>query len=231
MTDIKELALKVAKDIGYWDEQEEYILDFATRLIAAYAEGQEPVLVISDYKKAGRIARCTHTKYGETVSLPSGTKLFTAPPEPAPQQSDRDRQHEHTMKQFQEVCHGRNCTANKAQPTHSDECKADHDKATACEAPSSEEVARTVELLRINHWIPGNTKAADLIERLAARVPDERLATLEQQNAELVAALNSALEIVTTDRCDGDSAFANGVNAACERHAIWIRNIIEGVKK
>lgn len=198
MTDIKELALKVAKDIGYWDEQEEYILDFATRLIAAYAEGQEPVLVISDYKKAGRIARCTHTKYGETVSLPSGTKLFTAPPEPAPQQSVR---------------------------------AADHDKATACEAPSSEEVARTVELLRINHWIPGNTKAADLIERLAARVPDERLATLEQQNAELVAALNSALEIVTTDRCDGDSAFANGVNAACERHAIWIRNIIEGVKK
>lgn len=43
MTDIKELALKVAKDIGYWDEQEEYILDFATRLIAAYTEGQEPV--------------------------------------------------------------------------------------------------------------------------------------------------------------------------------------------
>lgn len=74
MTDIKELALKVAKDIGYWDEQEEYILDFATRLIAA-------------------------------------------------------------------------------------------------------------------------------------------------------------LEIVTTDRCDGDSAFASGVNAACERHAIGIRSIIEGVKK
>jgi hypothetical protein len=81
MTDIKELALKVAKDIGYWDEQEEYILDFATRLIAAYK------------------------------------------------------------------------------------------------------------------------------------------------------AMNAALEIVTTDRCDGDSAFASGVNAACERHAIGIRSIIEGVKK
>jgi len=48
---------------------------------------------------------------------------------------------------------------------------------------------------------------------------------------EVVDALNSALEIVEHDRCDGDSAFAYGVNAACKRHAAGIRNLIDKVKK
>jgi len=59
----------------------------------------------------------------------------------------------------------------------------------------------------------------------------DQLREVEQQRDELLAALESALEIVTTDRCDGDSAFASGVNAACERHAIGIRNLIDKVKK
>ncbi len=53
-----------------------------------------------------------------------------------------------------------------------------------CAAPSSEEVDEVVERLRTyptrQHLI-----AADLIERLAARVPDERIATLDRKVAEL----------------------------------------------
>jgi hypothetical protein len=40
---------------------------------------------------------------------------------------NRKRQHDHTMKQFQEVCNGTNCNANKATPHHSAECEAEHD--------------------------------------------------------------------------------------------------------
>jgi len=42
----------------------------------------------------------------------------------------RERQHRHSMDQFKEVCKGSNCRASKAMPHHSDECKAEHDKAT-----------------------------------------------------------------------------------------------------
>ena len=56
-------------------------------------------------------------------------------------------------------------------------------------APSSEEVREM--LARLN--AVGNTSleyaAADMIERLAARVPDDRIATLEKQRDELLVAL------------------------------------------
>ena len=111
MTDIKELALKVAKDIGYWDEQEEYILDFATRLIAAYLAEQEPVawdgaeeweqLAWNLCAEEGGEESCTELlwdggpipepwgdrwlKYeGEAKRMISLVRKFTAPPEPAP---------------------------------------------------------------------------------------------------------------------------------------------------
>ncbi len=41
----------------------------------------------------------------------------------------RELQHAHTMNQFKEVCHGTNCNASKAVPSHSAECKAEHDLA------------------------------------------------------------------------------------------------------
>jgi len=76
------------------------------------------------------------------------------------------------------------------------------------------------------HWMP---------KQDAATLPNDVLLVvfgrLLAQYEKLDKALTSTLEIVTTDRCDGDSAFASGVNSACERHAIGIRNIIEGVKK
>lgn len=236
MTDIKELALKVAKDIGYWDEQEEYILDFATRLIAAYTEGQEPIslypcgfkelhsLVIKHgaflaqgmnedepVTESIRSAAMVLVGYAKDMSgLLARQPLYTAPPEPAPQQ------------QKPQTTIGD--SANPAQP------------AAARAATSSEEVREMVERLRrdTGSRIVAESRcheAANLIERLAARVdelkqandglataeaklrrclenyrgqvnqygqetastalaipaiPDERIATLEQQVAALI---------------------------------------------
>lgn len=38
----------------------------------------------------------------------------------------RDKIHEFSMQQFQEVCKGKNCNANKIRPYHSDECIKEH---------------------------------------------------------------------------------------------------------
>jgi hypothetical protein len=145
MTDIKELALKVAIDVGVWTVEpsevcftEARLTYFATRLIAAYVEGQEPrgwwnpsypslsVQLTKPYDGGG------------------WEPFFTAPPltEPAPQQET--------------IMPGR--------------YKGD----ALCAAPSSEEVREMAERLRNDEvdLFRLQEQAADLIERLAARVPD-----------------------------------------------------------
>lgn len=139
MTDIKELSKKVAKEMN-WRMDEMTLETFSTSFLAAYLKEQEPIHQWRKRTNDHWFDASQVEAYSRVDQYYEARTLFTAPPEPAPQQSDRDRQHEHTMNQFKEVCHGRNCAANKAQPTHSNECKADHDKATACASPSSEEV-------------------------------------------------------------------------------------------
>lgn len=60
--------------------QDDELIQYVKEVVAELTKGREPVLVIKDYKKAGAIARCVHTEYGETVSLPAGTELFATPP-------------------------------------------------------------------------------------------------------------------------------------------------------
>ena len=89
MTGIKELALRVAKEvvlpakhitfaneIGYGFDGDE-LADFAKRFLAAYLAEQEPVAWIDD---EGTLT------FRHNWMAKKGTKLFTAPPEPAPHQ-------------------------------------------------------------------------------------------------------------------------------------------------
>lgn len=85
MTDIKELALKVAKEAGFSmpliEMFPDRLIDFATRFLSAYLEQQEPV---------GKVLRNSAGQVwiiwkGETDIIDYvGQQLFTAPPEPAP---------------------------------------------------------------------------------------------------------------------------------------------------
>lgn len=79
---------------------------------------------------------------------------------------------------------------------------------------------------------PNGTRAAlpllvQEIRRLRAQVSDlEALVTAEnQRKQQLEGALVDALNAVDGDRCDGESCFSDGVNAACRRHAAMIRII------
>lgn len=84
MKDIKELALQEAKNLlgePLNIEQAEHYETFATRLIAAYLAEQEPVAIIGmDYTGA-------YILHGAPNNLQQGTKLFTAPLEPAPKET------------------------------------------------------------------------------------------------------------------------------------------------
>ena len=107
--DIKELAPELAhrtcnryKHGDEWPYQftEQGVIDFATRLIAAYTDGQEPVAWIYcpecgseeiHYEEGGhkQCANChqewfSDIDYSDVVQS-NLSKLFTAPPEPAPQ--------------------------------------------------------------------------------------------------------------------------------------------------
>ncbi len=97
MKDIKELALKVAKEMNC--RMDEMTLEtFATRLIAAYLKEQEPVAWIycpecgseEIHYEEGRYKQCANCHqewfsdidYSDVVQS-NLSKLFTAPPEPA----------------------------------------------------------------------------------------------------------------------------------------------------
>ncbi|MBK8772147.1 MAG: hypothetical protein IPM06_17235 [Rhizobiales bacterium] len=81
MTDIKELALRVGKERAMWIN-DEWIIDFAQRFLAAYLAEQKPVAI----KLETQQFQCFHVSaedFKRLEALPTGTKLFTAPPTPA----------------------------------------------------------------------------------------------------------------------------------------------------
>ncbi len=82
--DIKELALQVA---GTDELTGDAIIDFATRLIAAYTEGQEPVAykyISTTYPdRFYQISELTPEYFSRENWTP--VPLYAAPPEPAPQ--------------------------------------------------------------------------------------------------------------------------------------------------
>ncbi len=170
MKDIKELALKVAgmpHNMGPHDTSAfttECITDFATRLIAAYTEGQEPVAMVVDGGGELHLPKLQWVSANHSLETPTGSKLFTAPPEPAPQQK--------VCVTCGGTCEQFFCNTFKDRSDYSAH------QATACAALSSEEVKEMVERLRElsccfeKPWQSDYHKAADLIERLAARVPD-----------------------------------------------------------
>ena len=83
---------------------------------------------------------------------------------------NRKRQHDHTMKQFHEVCNGTNCNANKAAPHHSAECKAEHDAAYSNERISemANGFARHSEpAAMIRQLIAENARLKDLLRQIA----------------------------------------------------------------
>jgi hypothetical protein len=147
MTDIKELALKVAIDVGVWTVEpsevcftEARLTYFATRLIAAYVEGQEPRGWWNPSYPALSIQLTKPYDGG------GWEPFFTAPHllEPAPQQETVI-----------------DTPVDPASPP------------AVCAVPSSEEVREMVERLRDDETdlFRLQEQAADLIERLAARIP------------------------------------------------------------
>lgn len=164
MKDIKELALRVAKEMDAEYPRQDWTkalwdADFATRLIAAYTEGQEPVAykyISTTYPdRFYQISELTPEYFSRENWTP--VPLYAAPPEPAPSEFSAEQR--------------------------------DKDwSAIKSTAPSSGEVREMVERLRDIIYVNPND-AADMIERLAARVPDDRIATLEKQRDELLVAL------------------------------------------
>lgn len=142
MTDIKELALRYAEAAGVKGfHWDGSLFDFVEPFIAAYLAEQEPVAWIT---KDGVRCNPLHMFTGPTT-LAWEVPLFTAPPlpEPAPQDGT----------------------------THPAELPARETPVGA--APISEEVRELVERLRA--WYRDGESltardAADLIERLAARI-------------------------------------------------------------
>ena len=181
MTDIKELALRVAKETDeVTHSMDEFIPEFAQRFLAAYLAEQKPVAWVSDCKTA--------TFWQE---VPPGTKLFTVPPLPesAPQQD--------SLKE-------------SSSPEHTSSTARDS-RPAVCAAPSSEEVLIIASRLRVianaiadanynelTMRIPAEPdrdadivtmRAAALIERLAARVPDGCVVVPMKATAEIRTAL------------------------------------------
>jgi hypothetical protein len=141
MTDIKELALRHAEAAGVKGfHWDGSLYDFVEPFLAAYLAEQEPV----DYRYKGTDG-FWYRKIPSDVRVVQTQPLFTAPPLPEPAHSD------HPMRHYDRTCPACNEGA----------------------APSSEEVREVVE--RLHEWYKVGESltardAADLIERLAARI-------------------------------------------------------------
>jgi len=165
MTNIKELATLTAAEMDniYLRNVPAIILEqYAARLIAAYLAEQEPVVRVVDGGGELHLPKLQWVSANHSLETPIGSTLFTAPPEPAPQQ------------QKPQITIGE--PADPAQP------------AAVCAAPSSEGVRGSLKWLReadFGAMQEYASRVADLIERLAARVPDGGIATLEQQTITL----------------------------------------------
>ena len=157
MTDIKELAQKAYEEVmkqSLRPQDKEHVTAVCECFLAAYLAEQEPVGVTDDYGNP-----MPFRNGQEEGSFPPRTKLFTAPPplpEPAP--------HE----QKPQLGAGRGGQTSQCEVKSSS-------KSHVCAAPSSEEVREMVERLRklsAENPSPRDCidEAADLIERLAARV-------------------------------------------------------------
>lgn len=85
MTDIKELSKKIAKEMN-WRMDEMTLETFSTRLIAAYLAEQKPVGVVT--REGDKFSGYKPLVEWGFNGVKTGTKLFTAPPEPAPQEPD-----------------------------------------------------------------------------------------------------------------------------------------------
>ena len=181
--DIKELALKVAKEMN-WRMDEMTLETFATRLIAAYLAEQKPVAWWGSMWIMGsgpnpfhtcKICGEKHPAVEIVLAEHAESHLFRAPPEPAPDWLLKTAQNlaQHMAKEFFpdvpqfEVLDD---LAGVISQIDNMVCGLPREPIL-CAAPSSEEVDEVVERLRTyptrQHLI-----AADLIERLAARVPD-----------------------------------------------------------
>ena len=79
MKDIKELALKVAKEMN-WRMDEMTLETFATRLIAAYLAEQEPVVRVVDGGGELHLPKLQWVSANVSLETPIGSDLFLAPP-------------------------------------------------------------------------------------------------------------------------------------------------------
>ena len=76
---------------------------------------------------------------------------------------------------------------------------------------------------------PAEEGAVDDLDRLV-----ENLTAVSEKRRKRIAVLEEAMRqmlwAVGADECAGESEYANGVNAACKRHASGLRQIMESVK-
>ncbi len=200
MKDVKELALKVAIDVGVWQVEpsevcftEARLTYFATRLIAAYCAEQKPDCWAVLTPNGSKLVSPEEAK-----GLLKAYPLFTAPPltEPAPQ-TDGSTIVSAPNQESCPICRDTGKTCCDYEPTQTAESAiaqlvtalqqskgwmrdyADsiiRDAIDRNTAPSSEEVREMVERLYSDldggpsGWL--KQEAADMIERLAARVPE-----------------------------------------------------------
>lgn len=154
----------------------------AQRFLAAYLAEQEPVASVINTDNLYDIRWLDKID----VLLPHGAKLFTAPPlpEPAPQPAGKEDQAIYdaiatnynkdtapTKEQALEALDSMDDFARMADIDAIGPRKVLDDYINGA-APSSEEVREMVRWLRTGFGIYTTCEAADLIERLAARVPD-----------------------------------------------------------
>jgi hypothetical protein len=220
MAGVKELAERIAKEMDAEYPRQDWTkalwdADFATRLIAAYTDGQEPVawdgsegweqLAWNLCAEEGGEESCTELlwdggpipepwgdrwlKYeGEAKRMISLVRKFTAPPAP--------------------------------RPSYTGTCANLHETVqvpnAACAAPSSEEVRDAVARLndRFYDLDEGDCRRiSDLIEYLAARVPDGCVVVPKEPTNEMIDAPRGFTQIIRgMNGCTFAQARAHCVN-------------------
>ena len=188
MTDIKELAAHIARDMWGPEAVVQEAQDFAQRFLAAYLAEQEPVW----YHSVDRHGVNHFTGPDEDCAY--GAKpLYTAPPLPEAARNlyreiyevwagsegipmPRTAPEAYLLQLLEQMVDIAKTGMNMTEPAPQQETimPGRYKGDALCAAPSSEEVREMVERLRNDETdlFRLQEKAADLIERLAARVPD-----------------------------------------------------------
>ena len=198
MTDIKELALRVAKEFTADVSTHDSLVDFAQRLIAAYLAEQEPVGYFHKHQYGDNcvvIENVVDSAKDEEGVFP----LYAAPPLPEPARNlyreiyevwagsegipmPRTAPEAYLLQLLEQMVDIAKTGMNMTEPAPQDSLKEpsspEHTSSTASDsrparaAPSSEEVREMVERLRsYSICTVSNNDAADLIERLAGSKP------------------------------------------------------------